>query len=121
MDIKKLLSPKRLLSPKNTEEIKPGLFVQNRKGKYRVVKPIVWNGEYRLKDQFSWKSIITIVLILFIAWTYFEETEFCRQLQENPCELLPNITSYCFEQSSLGVFGGDENKREDSYPIQNNP
>ncbi len=96
------------LTPDNTEEIKPGLFVQNRKGNYRVVNPIAWKGKWRLDKQFGWKNLITIVIVIFVAYTYINETTFCRQLQANPCEMLPEITSYCFEQDQIKFLGTND-------------
>ena len=92
------------LTPKDTEEIKPGLFVQNRKGNYRVVNPIAWKGQWRLDKQFGWKNLITIVIVIFVAYTYINETTFCRQLQANPCEMLPEIINYCSSENQLGVL-----------------
>lgn len=114
------MSLKESLVPNNTEEIKPGLFVQRRaKDKYRVVNPIVWKGKWRLKQQFGWGNLLMIILIVGISWSYFTETEFCRQLQEDPCELLPNITNYCYEQNSIGIINYEEGKY--NYTIQDYP
>lgn len=110
---------KEILTPKDTEEVRPGIFLQRREsGEYRIVKPIVWKGEWKLKQQFSLRNLFMIILVLFIAWSYFEETEYCRQLQENPCEILPNITSYCFSKNFNIV---DDGKREDTITIQDYP
>jgi len=106
------------LTPKNTEEIKPGLFVQAIKKnpssiEYKVVNPICWDGKYRWKHQFSWKNLVWVILIAFLAWTYQSETQFSRQLQEDPCELLENITNYCYERDyKIGDNYGEEN-----YPV----
>ncbi len=97
------MSLKDLLTPENTEEVRPGLFIQAKTKNpdsiiYKVIQPIAWKGEWRLKEQFGWRNFFFIILILFITWSYFTETQFSRQLQEDPCELLPNITSYCSAQ-----------------------
>ncbi len=90
------------LTPKDTEEIKPGFFIQKRKGSWRRVEPMAWKGEWRTKEQlksvFNFRTLFTIAIIIFLAWSYFNETEYCRELKKDPCELLPNITSYCFER-----------------------
>ncbi len=112
------------LSPKETEELRPGVFVQtinHRDGKttYRTVNPIAWKNKWRLNKQFGIKNLITISIILFVAWSYFHDTEFCRDLQENPCDLLINITNYCYEKS----LGGTEVLNDDwknNFAIQDN-
>ncbi len=105
---------KKVLTPENTEEIKPGLFIQQRKkGDYNVINPICWNGNYRWNKQFSWKNLITILIIAFLAWAYLTETQYSRQLQEDPCELLPNITNYCWERNK--ILG--DNYAEENYTI----
>lgn len=111
------------LAPKDTEEVRPGIFVQKREKKYRVVNPIAWEGQWRFKDQFSWKNLITIAIIIFLAWTYFNETSFSRQLQENPCEILPNITQYCFERNNHLILNDQviNGEREYNFTIQDYP
>lgn len=112
------------LTPKNTEQLRPGLFVQEKKGNYRVVNPIAWEGKWRLNKQFSYRNMITVVIVIFIAWTYFNETEFCRELKEDPCALLPDIINYCSERNSLVVsFNPEVNDEWKNYSssLQNNP
>ena len=107
------------LTPKDTEEIKPGIFIQKRGEGYRVVNPITWDNEWRLNKHFGWRNLFTIVLILFLAWSYFTETQFCRELQENPCEILPNITNYCMQQQTNNQVIYEEG--ENLYTIQDYP
>lgn len=116
---------KDALTPKDTEEIRPGLFIQSRPKnpdsiEYRVINPICWNGKYRWRKQFSWKNLITIIIIAFLAWSYLNETQYARELAENPCELLPNITKYCYEKQSF--IDGDNYAREKyTFIIQDYP
>lgn len=99
------MSLKEILTPKDTEELKPGLFIQKQvhknKVSYNQIRPLVWKGEWKLNNQIGWRTLINIIIIVFLAWTYFEETSFSRELQENPCDILPNITQYCFERQAL--------------------
>ena len=82
------------LTPKNTKEIYPNFYVQKYKDKYRQVDPLAWNGEIRwkhhLKSCFSFRTIFTIALIIFIAWSYVhdiqEYKEFYEGFMENPEE-----------------------------------
>ncbi len=116
------MSLRKALSPKDTEEIKPNLFIQKRgKDNYRKVEPLVWNGKWRIKQQFGWKNLFTIVIVLFLAWSYFNETSYCRELQENPCELIPELITYC---SQFNSFGDTDIQNERGYynlTIQSNP
>lgn len=107
---------KRILTPKNTEEIKPNLFVQKIKGdslmarldksvkghnkeivpeKYRVIYPACWNNKYNLKVLFLGaypiKSLLVFALILFLAWSY---TNDIKQINDMAVELHTNQTFY---------------------------
>ncbi len=74
--------------PDNTEEIKPGLFIQNKKGNYRQVNPIVWKGKWRLTKQFGWKNLVWIVIVLFLVFAYNADNkqllEFHNAVVEDP-------------------------------------
>ncbi len=87
------------LTPKNTEEIKPGLFIQKTPRGYRQINPMAWNGEFRTKEQLrtiiNFKSIFTIALILFIAYHYSVNTTTCEEFQKNPCPHLPAYIDFC--------------------------
>ena len=81
---------KRLLY-KNTEEIRPGLFVQLNKGKYKQVKPMVWKGEWKLKGQFTWRNLFTMLAIIFVVGTYIYDSVEINKFNEDPfayCEEL---------------------------------
>ena len=107
---------KKILTPKNTEEIRPGLFIQSKPKnpdsvEYRVINPICWNGSYRWNKQFSWKSLITIIIIAFLAWSYLTETQYSREPREDPCKILPEIQEYCYERD----FIAGDNYAEENY------
>ncbi len=109
---------KEKLTPKNTEEIKTGLFIQERnKDEYRMINPIVWNGKYRLRKQFRWRNLFMIIVIIFIVWSYSTEVKWCRDFQAGPCEILSNLTTYCYQKQTAEL----ENGRGDTFNIQNNP
>lgn len=107
---------KRILTPKNTEEIKPNLFVQKIKGdslmakldkkvkghdkdivfdKYRVIYPAHWNGKWDLKvltlGAFPIKSTLIFLLILFLAWSYRHDL---NEINSMAVELHTNQTFY---------------------------
>lgn len=81
-------SIEKRLREKKTEEVKPGLFVQPIGKGYRKINPLVWNGEWKLRNQFSWKNLIWILIVLFLAWSYNNDTEqlvsFYNLVHEDP-------------------------------------
>ncbi len=108
---------KKILTPINTEEVRPGLFIQAKTKnpssiEYRVINPICWKEKYRWNKQFSWKNLVTILIIAFLAWSYLNETQYARELQENPCEMLPDIQEYCWAKNE--IVGDDY--AEEKYP-----
>lgn len=118
------MSFQKSIEPKDTEEVKPGIFVQKYRGAYRVVNPISWKGKWRFNKQFGWRNLATVLIIGFLAFTYFEETNFCRALEENPCEILPNITNYCLNQAfnNIELDNIFNNERgQDTFTLQDNP
>lgn len=80
------------LTPKDTEEIKPNLFIQKKGDKYKVINPFVWNNKIRIKEQlktiFSLRTILSLALVLFLVWTYFHDVgalrNFYFKVQQNP-------------------------------------
>ncbi len=70
---------KKALTPKDTEEIRPGLFVKKTNKGYRQVYPAVWNGKYSFKNIFLGrdfiKHFIWFTLIIFLAWSYFNDVD----------------------------------------------
>jgi hypothetical protein len=94
------MSFKDILTPENTEEIRPGLFVQMKPNSdggidYKQIHPIAWNGEWKLKNQFGLKNIFVIALVLFIAWSYNHDIEayqdFYLEVHSNPVLFCNNI------------------------------
>ena len=77
---------KKTLTPKDTKEIKPNLFIQKTKYGYRQINPMAWNGKLRVREQlrtvFCLRTIFTIALIIFIVWSYMHDTKECRELME---------------------------------------
>ena len=75
------------LTPKDTEEIKPGLFIQKYRGKYRRIYPAAWNGKFNLKNFITggpnfWKTTLFFIIILFLVWSYIQDTTSLREFQE---------------------------------------
>lgn len=102
------------ITPKNTEEIKPNLFIQKTKTGYRQIYPAAWNGKINwynfLVGKHFWRGLIYIAIILYIAYWWYQDTTYCREFQENPCDYLPNITDYCLDLEEVR-----SNERGDTY------
>ena len=79
------------ITPKNTQEIKPGLFVQERNNSYRVIHPVAWDGKINWKTFIlgpnALKHFLIFLLIIFIAWSYSHDLstykEFYEDVQSN--------------------------------------
>jgi len=115
------------LTPKNTEEIKPGLFIQKIPKGYRQIYPAAWNGKMNWKN-FLWgsgflKSFIWFVIILIVVYGYYDSTTNCSDFQADPCKYLPNITNYCLDiqESNNPIFRGEDGRERNPYSLQGNP
>ena len=80
------------LTPRDTEEIKPGLFIQKTKKGYRKVEPMAWKGKLRWKEQLKTvitvRTILTLSIILFVVWSYTHDVQvykgFYEEFTQNP-------------------------------------
>ena len=113
------------LTPKNTEEIKPGLFIQKTASGYRSVTPAAWEGKINWKVTLlgsqPLKHLFVFALLMFLAYGYFSGTISCDEFQSDPCKYLPNITSYCNEKTfgtnPFGILESDDAK-QNTYSLQ---
>lgn len=95
------MSLKDSLTPKDTEEIKPSLFIQKKGEKYRVINPLVWNNKFRIKEQlktiFSIRVLLGIAFTLFLVWTYLHDVgalrEFYFKVKVNPIQWCHKVLS----------------------------
>lgn len=98
------------VTPKDTEEVKPGLFIQKKRGKYRQLQPIAWKGKWRTKEQmrsiFSPRTFVWLGIMLFLVFAYNNDNaqlvEFHNTVVENPVlfcsELIASLqTPVCTE------------------------
>jgi len=94
----------KALTPQDTEEVKPGLFIQKTLQGYRQVYPAAWNGKINWKNFLLggkfWKNFIIFLILMLIAFSYYQETKVCREFQSSPCKFLPNLTDYCYKLDS---------------------
>lgn len=86
----------KALTPENTEELKPGLFIQQTQKGYRQINPMAWEGRMRWKEQmktvFSLRTVFTIALVLFLAWSYMNDVGTYKEFYE---DVMENQYDYC--------------------------
>lgn len=83
---------KESLIPKNTEEIKPGFFIQKYGDGYRQIDPMVWDNKVRWKSMIlgkDWlKHFIFFIILMFIVYGYVHDNkvyiEQNKMIKENP-------------------------------------
>ncbi len=96
----------KALTPKDTEEIKPGLFIQRRGNNYRQIDPAAWNGKINWKNfllgQNFLRNFIWFVIIIFLAWSYFYDTKVYRDFYE---EVIADPVSFC---TNISLINTDE-------------
>ena len=82
----------RALTPKDTEEVKPGVFLKQRGDTYRQVYPAVWKGKINWRNlilgpNFT-KGFITFIIFMFIVLSYSHDVaqykEFYEDISNNP-------------------------------------
>ena len=108
------------ITPKDTEEIKPGLFIQKKLGKYRQISPAAWDGKINYKNFLLGanpiRNLFWFALLMFLAWSYFHDVaeyrDFYMEINsgaERCYEICENMESY----NSL-----DEVQKEENEPFE---
>lgn len=103
----------KALTMQDTEEVKPGFFVQTKKGRHRRVYPLVWDGKYQVKEQlrtvFTFRTFFTIGIILFIAWSYQNDV---GAYQDFYIEVRGDPIGFCDEvKNALDVTCTEQNEK----------
>jgi len=88
------------LTPKDTEEIKPGLFIQRTNKGYRQIDPAAWNGKINWRNfllgQNFLRNFIWFAIIIFLAWSYFHDVkayrDFYTDVNSNPIGFCTNVS-----------------------------
>lgn len=79
-----------ILTPKDTEEVKPGLFIQKKGNGYRMVSPAAWNGKLNWKNIIlgpNWlRNFIWFAIIMFICWSYVHDNAAYENFYEHRFE-----------------------------------
>lgn len=118
----------KVITPSDTEELKPGLFIQKKiiKGKdyYRQVHPGAWNGKINWYEVFLghnfFKTTFWFLLIMFLFFAYWHDVKalkgfyedvnsnpitFCGKVAQNqyvvPQEYQINSSTYLSELNKL--------------------
>jgi len=86
------------LTPKDTEEIKPNLFIQRRGNYYRQIYPAAWNGKinwYNFITGGHWTKLFWFFIILFIVFGFYVQSgdykKFHDLVMENPYNFCESI------------------------------
>ena len=94
----------KALTPKNTEEIKPGLFIQRRGNTYRQIYPAAWDGKINWKNfilgKDFLKSFIFFIIIVFLAWSYFHDVKVYKDFYE---EVISDPILFCTNISLINT------------------
>lgn len=107
----------KILTPVNTKEIKPGLFIQEFNGRYRKITPAAWDNKLNWKVILlgdNWlKHLIWFLIIMLICASYYIETKDARDLvnrfNENPIKFCEGIDYFRSNYNDVGI--------KQDYPI----
>lgn len=88
---------KKAFTPKDVEEIKPGLFIKSFPKnpdtiEYRQVQPLVWNGRWRLKNQIGVRNIVMIIIIIGLFLTGAKYINFYEEVNSDPAAFCSNVS-----------------------------
>ncbi len=103
----------KALTPKDTEEVKPGLFIQKKLGRYRQVHPSAWDGKVIKKNLFFGgdfvRSFIFFAILMFIVWSYQHDVQ---AYQDFYLEVSGDPLAYCSDvQTAINVPCTEQNER----------
>lgn len=93
------------------------MFIKKTGKGYRQVYPAVWNGKYNLRNMFLgrdfMKSFIWFVIILFLAWSYFNDVdayqEFYEEIIADPVEFCANVNMNDYNTYGENTFTLSDN------------
>lgn len=109
------------LTPKDTEEVKPGLFIQRKLGKYRQVSPAAWDGKINKMNLFlgsnPLKHLFIFGLIVFLAWSFQDSTAEYRGFYE---DVRSDPTGYCDEVRNAVLVGCSLEQEANGVCVMNN-
>ncbi len=106
----------KTLTPKDTEEIKPSLFIQKTRTGYRQIHPAAWDGKIVWKNLLfggiTFKNLIWFAIILFLAWSYFHDVnvyqDFYEEVISDPVAFCLDVSLESYEQyETTNILSGD--------------
>lgn len=75
------------ITPSNTQEVKPGLFIQKRGNSYRQVHPAAWNGKINWRNLLwgsgFFKGLLWFAILMFIVWSYQNDVGAYKDFYDN--------------------------------------
>lgn len=90
------------ITPKDTEEVKPGLFIQKKFGKYRMIHPGAWDGKVNWKNFLVGanpiRHFIFFLIIVGLAWAYVHDIS---ELRNFYIEVMDDPIKWCWEVDKL--------------------
>lgn len=90
------------LTPKNTKEVEPSVFIQRAYGGHRQIYPVAWNGKINWKNFIvggSYRHLLWFFILLFIVFAYLNDVREYKKFYE---DVHANIFSYCEGIKELG-------------------
>jgi hypothetical protein len=105
------------LTPKDTEEVKPNLFIKRfGDNKYRLVYPAAWNGKIKWKNLLlggdEWlKHLIFFAILMLIVYGYIHDNKALIEQQQliakDPFAFCNNITSFKLQDQRVNFSSPD--------------
>lgn len=113
------------LTPEDTEEVKPGVFLQKRKKGWKQVYPAAWKGKinwgnFILGGPDFWKTTIWFMIILFLVFSYWHDTNELREFHD---KVSANREAWCAgvpldELEDYNNLGGVFNETGNTLRVQ---
>ncbi len=121
------------LTPKHTEEVRPGCFIQKRKKGYKQIHPIAWEGKIdwgkQIRGILNVRTLFTIAVILFIYFSYLHDYRELKSFYETTMSdpqlfCLKVATQNIDGSNTIEMAGGSEvyaKKESDTNTLSNYP
>lgn len=95
------------------EKIREGLYIKKDKFGYKVIYPIKnddgTTNWFNLLTGGTWYklifTIIVVLLILGMCYSYYHDVKACLEFQNNICDYLPNISAHCVQPTYFNFEG----------------
>ncbi len=89
------------LTPRDTEEVKPGLFIKKTRRGYTQVHPAVWDGKINWNNLLFggsiYKTFSWFLILLFLIWSYNHDVQeyknFYLEVRSSPANWCAKVAS----------------------------